>query len=268
MLEHPQSDHSYRRGCPLCTEARERRERDRVAPLRAGRVLTSRPGPLPVDAVMHALQKGAVGLRPVGCVVGRDRASLEVPLEAGGTLHLSASRRPEAPDDVEGQLARHPLWRSTRRRVRRWRGQWLVSAELEGPDAIEVQLVFTRVLAALAQAGDALAVAWDDPLHPVPAEEFIRRAGAASRIAPPTELWIRPSVAYDARTDRVDVLSWGMGHLGAPEVSVDAPAARRNEALTRLYRHTEALLVAPSPEGFAIRESPVHPGRGVLSVFL
>jgi hypothetical protein len=169
-----------------------------------------------------------------------------------------------AQDDFAPSVASHPRWRRGQREVRRTRTYWLLLlTEFEGTP-LDTQLALTQGLSAVAWAGKAVGVGLDEPLHATPASIFVPLARQASREAPPVELWLRPTIAFNPDRKRVDLLSWGMGHLGAPEISIEAPASRRREALDLLYQRARGTLTTGISPNLALRESPVYPGKPVL----
>ncbi|GEM_PF-2662794 len=270
MLQHPRPDDHLFDDCELCDQLRADQAALRSTPLTFGQVAVPRDGPVPVAPVIAALNRLPHALRPQFWQGSGGGYSLSAVLEGGGQVDITVMKRFDGwVDPLEPALAEHPLFRRSRRTVRRYRALWL--ATVQDPAAaspIELQLSFTRVLAALAEAGEAVAVACDDPPLVVPARSFRELAKDASAAAPPVRLWVRPTIAYDAATQRVDVLSWGLGHIGLPEVSIDAPATRRAEAIELLYQRASELIVAPSLDGFAMRDSPVWPGTPVLQEIL
>ncbi len=269
MLQHPAPHDHLFDDCALCDLLREQLAEERRAPLHSGRILLRadiRPGP---EVGSRLLSTGDPALTPVGFVAGGRNRAATFSLAGGGSLAISAgSRSPWIADEVMPALRRHPLWRSAQRSLRRYRAAWNVYASPPEDEPIPAQLRLTAALAAVANVPEALGVAWDAPLHAIPLRAFRAEAAAGSPEALPIRLWVRPTVAYDPDADRVDVLSWGLGHLGSPEISIDAPARRRREAIDLLYARAAKLLDDGDITGFTMRDSPVYPGSPVLQLIL
>jgi hypothetical protein len=141
-----------------------------------------------------------------------------------------------------------------------------VTVMTAGPLRTADRALFTRVVAAIADAAGALGVYWPAGHVTHPTELFVEYARTDESLC---MLWNGVSLAGDG-PGRLSLLSLGLRALGLPEVLVTAPRAEADEALDRLRRVLVRVVGAGSLDGEDVRmaPSPIDPEDEVARIDL
>ena len=160
----------------------------------------------------------------------------------GATAFVSLMPGPIPWEDLEGPCATAWHWEEAESVLREHKAHLIVVLTGNAGDAIEQHLRLTRLVAAAAEASEALGVYWGGAPLVQPREAFFEVAQEAGRDNLPLELWVEQRL-FSSAPETVSVFTAGMDKLGAMEVEVREAHGDPSEVMALVYGIAQYLVL-------------------------